>query len=129
VQLSLAGSVFAQFDLGASSFDLINADYILALPLTLRRSGFSARLRVYHQSSHLGDEFLLRSEFPERENLSFESAEALLSQDVGFLRLYAGGEYLFNRSPEALESTVAHGGPSCGRSGRCCGSEPRVGLD
>jgi hypothetical protein len=110
VQLSLSGSVFAQFDLGASSFDLINADYILALPLTVRRSGFSARLRVYHQSSHLGDEFLLRSEFPERENLSFESVEGILSQDVGFFRVDAGGEYLFNRSPDELEPTIAHAG-------------------
>jgi hypothetical protein len=115
VQLSLSGSVFAQFDLGTSSFDLINADYLIALPLTVRWSGLSARLRIYHQSSHLGDEFLLRGDVPEgelreRENLSFESAEGILSQDLGFLRLYAGGEYLFNREPEELEAMVAHAG-------------------
>ncbi|WP_284352797.1 DUF1207 domain-containing protein [Roseisolibacter agri] len=113
VQLGIAGSVFAQFDLGASSYDLINADYIVGLPLTVRRGGFSARLRVYHQSSHLGDELLLRgepSERIERENLSFESAEAILSQDVGPLRVYGGGEWLFNRSPESLGRSVAHGG-------------------
>lgn len=110
LQVSLAGSVFAQFDLDAASYDLLNADFIIALPLTYRRDGFSARARVYHQSSHLGDEFLLRGDHPERENLSYESAELVLSQDVGMLRLYGGGEYLFNRSPDDLASTVAQGG-------------------
>ena len=110
VQLGLSGGVFAQFDLGTSSYDLINADYIIGFPLTMRKGGTSARLRVYHQSSHLGDEFLLRSEHIDRENLSFEALEAMLSQDVGPLRLYAGGEYFLNREPRTLPRKLAHGG-------------------
>jgi hypothetical protein len=111
VQISIAGSVFAQFDLGTSSYDLINADYLIGVPITVRRGGFSSRLRVYHQSSHLGDEFLLRGDTTtRRENLSFESAELILSQDLGPLRVYAGGEYLFNRTPETLEEIVGRGG-------------------
>ena len=111
-QISLQGGVFAQFDLNTTSYDLINADYVIALPIAYRRGPVSTRLRIYHQSSHLGDEFLLRQEDPkfERENLSFESAEFILSLDGGPLRVYGGGEYLFNRSPSDLESTVAHGG-------------------
>lgn len=136
VQLSLQGSVFAQFDLGTASYDLLNADFIIGLPLTLRRGATSARLRLYHQSSHLGDEFLLREDQPdlERENLSFESLELILSQDVGLLRLYGGGEYLVNRSPEDLESAVAHAGtelrPSGGVNfGRLGSVRPLVALD
>lgn len=136
VQLSLQGSVFAQFDLGTSSYDLLNADFIIGLPLTWRRGSTSARARFYHQSSHLGDEFLLRDEDPkpERENLSFESLELILSQDVGLLRLYGGGEYLVNRSPEDLESAVAHAGtelrPSGGVNfGRLGSVRPLVALD
>ena len=110
VQLSLAGGVFAQFDLGTSSYDLLNADYLIGLPLTIRRGGFSTRLRVYHQSSHLGDEFILRDEAPDRENLSFESAELILSQDLGPLRVYGGGEYFFNRDPGTLPEALAHAG-------------------
>ncbi len=37
-QLGLAGAVFAQFDLEAPSSDLINADYVIGLPLTWRLS-------------------------------------------------------------------------------------------
>jgi hypothetical protein len=110
VQLTLEGAIFAQFDLGSDSYDLINADYIVGLPLTMRRGALSARLRVYHQSSHLGDELLLRRNELERENLSFEAADAIFSLDAGPLRVYGGGEFLFNRNPEELDRYVAHGG-------------------
>ncbi len=109
VQLDLEGSVFSQFNLDAASFDLINADYLVALPLTLRSAGFTTRLRVYHQSSHLGDEFLL-SRQPERVNLSFESLEVILSQELGLLRTYAGGERFFRREPEQLADLLGHAG-------------------
>jgi hypothetical protein len=111
LQISLAGAVFAQFDLNAASYDLINADYTLGVPITYRVDRFSTRLRFYHQSSHLGDEFLLREGLPiTRENLSFESIECLLSQDVGAIRLYAGGEYLLHSEPPDLEPTIGHAG-------------------
>lgn len=109
LQISIAAGVFAQFDLGTASYDLINADYLVGLPITYRRSGFSTRLRVYHQSSHLGDEFLLREE-PERVNLAFESLELIVSQAAGVLRVYGGGELLFNREPDDLEAMVARAG-------------------
>jgi Protein of unknown function (DUF1207) len=112
VQLSLTGAVFAQFDLGAPSYDLLNADYVIGLPLTIRRGRGSMRLRIYHQSSHLGDEYLLREppDRRDRENLSFESVEAILSLDAGALRVYGGGERLVNREPSDLAGTVVHGG-------------------
>jgi hypothetical protein len=111
IQLGLEAAVFAQFDLDSPSDDLLNNDYLVALPLTFRYSGFSARARLYHQSSHLGDELLLRAENEiQRENLAFESAELILSQEVGPLRLYAGGEYLFNRRPDTLDAMLAHAG-------------------
>jgi hypothetical protein len=109
-QFGISGAVFAQFDLESASFDLINADYLISLPLTFRESGFTTRLRVYHQSSHLGDEFVLREDDIERENLSFESLELILSQEVSVLRAYLGGEWLFRREPETLEDLLAHGG-------------------
>lgn len=109
LQIGLVGGIFAQFNLDASSLDLINADYLVGIPVTMRWGGFSSRVRVYHQSSHLGDEFLLSANI-ERENLSFEALDVLLSQEVGPLRAYGGGEILFNREPETLESTLAHAG-------------------
>ncbi len=111
-QISLAGSVFAQFNLDVNSYDLINADYVIGLPITMRAGGFSARLRLYHQSSHIGDEFLLGENNPdfERENISYESAEAIVSLDRGPFRVYGGGEYLLRRDPPDLDRSVLHGG-------------------
>jgi hypothetical protein len=128
VQLDVVGSIFAQFDLGAPSNDLINADYIIGLPLTFRRSGFSTRVRVYHQSSHLGDEYLLRSEDIDRENLSFESVEVLASQELGPLRGYVGWERIFRREPDTLPSKLFHGGAEL-RSGRAGPVQLVSGLD
>ena len=109
IQFGLEGSVFAQFDLNTESYDLINADYLFGLPVTYRYGLFSGRLRVYHQSSHLGDEFVLESHIP-RENFSFEASEVILSADVGPARIYGGGEYLLHVVPQRLQRWVAHGG-------------------
>ena len=110
LQLNLAGAIFAQFNLDTPSFDLINADYLVSLPLTFRTRGFTGRLRLYHQSSHLGDEFLLANH-PERENLSFEAVDLVVSQEAGALRIYAGGESFFSRRPQIqLAPRLAHAG-------------------
>jgi len=110
VQLGLAGTVFAQFDLGSASYDLLNADYTIGLPLTFRSGRFSGRARVYHQSSHLGDELLLRPNPPTRVNLSFESVEGLFSADFMALRVYGGGEYFVRRDPVDLPDHLLHVG-------------------
>jgi hypothetical protein len=110
VQLGVEAGVFAQFDLGAPSDDLVNADYVVGFPLTFRVRDFSGRFRVYHQSSHLGDEFLGRTEIV-NAGLSFEAVEAILSLEIEALRVYAGGEYLLSGAePDTLEPMVAHAG-------------------
>jgi hypothetical protein len=108
-QIDFVGSIFAQFDLGAPSNDLINADYIIGIPLTFRKGGFSLRTHLYHQSSHLGDEYLLRGEI-ERENLSFESVAFLASQEAGPLRVYGGGERVFSREPASVAAKIVQAG-------------------
>jgi hypothetical protein len=127
-QLDVVGSIFAQFDLGAPSNDLINADYIIGLPLTFRRNGFSFRTKLYHQSSHLGDEYLLRSEDIVRENLSFESVELLVSQELGAFRGYVGGERIFRREPETLPDSLFHAGVEL-RTGRARKVQVVAGVD
>jgi hypothetical protein len=108
-QIDFVGSIFAQFDLGAASNDLINADYIIGIPVTFRKGGFSIRTHLYHQSSHLGDEYLLRGEI-ERENLSFESIAFLASQEAGPLRVYGGGERVFSREPASVAAKIIQAG-------------------
>ncbi|MGH9798591.1 MAG: DUF1207 domain-containing protein [Candidatus Polarisedimenticolia bacterium] len=92
-QLGLSGAVFAIFNLDASSKDLLNADYIVGLPWSDRSGEWSGRVRFYHQSSHLGDEFLLEPQAGPpvtRINLSYEALEILGSWERRGLRLYGG---------------------------------------
>jgi hypothetical protein len=87
----------------SSSFDLVNADYLVGLPLTVRYEDFSTQLRVFHQSSHLGDEFLLRTR-TNRINLSYEAVDLKASYEFAdVVRLYAGGGYLFGQTPTNLD--------------------------
>lgn len=110
VQLNLAAGIFAQFDLDGFSNGLVNADYQIGVPVTWRAGATSARARVYHQSSHLGDEYILKHRLRERENYNFDAAELLIARDLGGGRVYLGGEYLFGRQPDELEPWLAHGG-------------------
>lgn len=102
-QVGLLAGVFSQFNLSAPSSDLINADYVVGIPLSWRSGAWSTRVRLYHQSSHLGDEFLLGRPGFNRVNLSFEEVEAILSYDYRWARLYAGGGYLVHREPATLD--------------------------
>jgi hypothetical protein len=102
-EVGIQGGVVSDFNLDASSSDLVNTDFVGALYSSMRIGDFSAFSRVFHQSSHLGDEFLLRTRL-ERVNLSFEGIDLKLSYDlpVGF-RLYGGGRGLFHKEPESLK--------------------------
>jgi hypothetical protein len=89
--VGLEPAVFALFNLDALSHDLVNADYRIGAPVDYRRGRFSARASLYHQSSHLGDEFLLDTP-TQRINFSYEAVQARLSYDLGAFRLFAGAE-------------------------------------
>jgi Protein of unknown function (DUF1207) len=102
-EFGVQAGVFAVFDLDAESKDLVNADYFVAVPVSFRHEGFSSLFRIFHQSSHLGDEFLLRTK-TERVNLSVEGVDLKLSYEFGDpFRIYAGGGYLFGRQPASLD--------------------------
>jgi hypothetical protein len=109
-EFGVQAGVFAVFDLDAESKDLVNADYFVAVPVSFRHEGFSSLFRVFHQSSHLGDEFLLRTR-TERVNLSVEGVDLKASYEFGDpLRVYAGGGYLFDRDPSSLHPWSAQYG-------------------
>lgn len=105
-EVGLQGGVFSDFNLGAPSSDLVNSDFIVSVYSSFRAKQFSAFGRIYHQSSHLGDEFLLRKEGSafERVNLSYEGVDLRLSYEFPYgVRLYGGGGGLFHKEPSALK--------------------------
>jgi hypothetical protein len=108
-QVAVAAGVFSQFDMASTTNHLMNTDYIIGFPVSYRRGARSARIRVYHQSSHLGEEFLDGGAV-RRQMLSFEALEVLLADELGSWRLYGGGEYRFQHRPRSMKPTVGHAG-------------------
>jgi hypothetical protein len=105
VQVGLLTGVFSQFDLLDPATQLVNTDFVIGIPVSWRTDYFSGRVRLYHQSSHLGDEFLLSNPAVNRVDLSFEELEGILSLNTpnGWGRVYAGAGYLLHREPATLD--------------------------
>lgn len=102
-ELVLQAGVFSLFDLSAASLDLVNADYTVGILTAYRSGGWSGYLRLHHQSSHLGDEFLLSSPQTQRINLSYEEMDIKLSYEwLSWLRTYGGAGYLIHRYPREI---------------------------
>ncbi|MGZ5077688.1 MAG: DUF1207 domain-containing protein [Methylobacter sp.] len=105
-EAGIQAGVFSDFNLNGPSSDLINTDFVASVYSSLRVGHFSTFGRVYHQSSPLGDEFLLSkigTNF-QRVNLSYEGVDLKLSYELPYgIRLYGGGEGLFDRDPTALK--------------------------
>ena len=111
MEFGIQAGVFAIFDLDSQSLDLINADYFIGIPLVFRKGNFSNMTRIFHQSSHLGDEYLLRGQAEKRVNLSYEAVNNVFSYNLplGF-RIYAGGDYIFHKEPSDLEPWATQAG-------------------
>lgn len=91
LQIELEGALWAVFDPLHDSSPLINADYYGGIPITYAAGDWSFRLRGYHISCHIGDEFLLNHPHFERRNPSAEFLDFYASWDyTDELRVYAG---------------------------------------
>jgi len=104
-QVGLLTGIFSQFNLSEKNAELINTDFNVGFPLSWRSGNWSMRLRYYHQSSHLGDEFLENRPDFKRLNFTFEEVDAILSYDYKWARLYGGAAYLVHREPDTIDRT------------------------
>lgn len=104
-EIGIMAGLFGFMDTGRRNSALINADYYVALPITYKRSNFSILSKVYHLSSHLGDEFMLTPEGSKikRINLSYEGVDIIGSYEFNIFRLYGGGGYMVRRDPKYIK--------------------------
>lgn len=100
IQVNLAGTVISLFNLDPISNELVDTDFIIALPIAARWGAWSARLTVLHESDHLGDEFLLNNPDVVRENVNINSIDLLVSYEGAWWRAYGGFGYIFYDQPE-----------------------------
>jgi hypothetical protein len=109
LQIGIDAGIWSVFNMDpshpniAGGTELVNTDFYVGVPLTYARDKWSFRLRGYHISSHLGDEFLVNhpgfvnvngpnKDNPNRVrvNPSFEAIDFATSYQVSeVLRIYA----------------------------------------
>lgn len=129
-QLDIFGGGVARFILDESRNDLIDADYRIGIPLSWRHGNWSLRSRVYHESSHLGENELFQGDTAERVKRSYDVIDFLGSYDEEKWRLYFGAEYFFRHRP-SIDQTGWHvGAEYYGRRNLMAGTARWVnGLD
>lgn len=108
-ETGMQAGVFSDFNLDTQSKNLVNSDFTVAGYGSIRNGAFSAFGRFYHQSSHVGDEFLiaqfLRNTHFQRVNLSYEGLDLKLSYALPYgLRVYGGGTGLIDKDPSTLKT-------------------------
>lgn len=109
LQIGIDAGVFAVFNYwhvpkknDGECCELVNADYYVGIPLTYAFDRWSFRLRVYHISSHLGDEFLVNHPkyIKKRKNPSMEAVDFFTSYQFSkHLRGYFGPGVVFHSDP------------------------------
>ncbi len=97
-QANISGGIYAEFDLKTPSYYLVNNDYSIGFPFTFRKGPASYRINLYHQSSHVGDEYLLHSNIT-RIEFSYEALNFVASYDLNEWRIYYGGEVVVHKEP------------------------------
>lgn len=100
-ELGVQPVLYATFDM--DNLTLFNTDYFFSLYAAARRGKVSVLARTYHDSSHLGDEFLLNAGSGiTRENTVVDGLQVIGSYDISDpLRVYGGASWYYNREIES----------------------------
>jgi hypothetical protein len=100
-ELNFGTAVFSQFDLikeddGTYLAGLINNDFKLSGDLAIRLKDNLLRLRTFHISSHLGDDYLQRHDsLTNDKSVNYEQVDLTYMRMWGNNYLYAGAGYIY----------------------------------
>jgi len=101
-EVNFGTAVFSQFDLiknddGTHLAGLMNNDFKLSGDFTIRKNNNLLRLRTYHLSSHLGDDYLLRHSdtLTNDKSVNYEQVDLTYLRQHGNNYLYAGAGYIY----------------------------------
>ena len=80
LEIGMEGANYSQFEWikNITERNLINSDYKFGYVITLQKMAVTHRLRMYHVSSHLGDDYIFRNgvtSYPEQNNVNYETID------------------------------------------------------
>lgn len=101
MQIGIEGGIWSVFNMDpspdiAGGTELVNTDYYFGIPISYASGNWSFRLRAYHISGHVGDEYLINHPGFVRVNPSIEAIDFFTSYQISSgIRLYVGpGAYV-----------------------------------
>ena len=100
LQIDIQAGVWSVFKMGVDYdgeiSELMNTDYLIGIPLSYAFDKWAFRLRIYHMSSHLGDEYLVHNTGVKRVNPSMEAVDFFITYQFGgyiMLFIWPGGVF------------------------------------
>jgi hypothetical protein len=109
LQLNVGGAVNSRFD-ATPDHNLQVIDYYGNVPLDLKIGPVSARSMFYHDSSHLGDDYLRVNNIQDANNSWNALREIVSIQAFKALRLYGGYTWAVGSKPEWSGRQAVQGG-------------------
>lgn len=108
-QWSIEAMAYSRFRLTGAVNEFQTVDFFANLPLEARRGALSGKFMIFHQSSHLGDDYIRRT-----NDLGFRySIDGLKAvgsiEPRDFLRLYGGGTFLLHSVPSPKRGALQAG--------------------
>jgi hypothetical protein len=98
--VGVEAAAFARFGLQVLERELVATDWVFAVPFVWHRAEHWFRLRYYHTSSHLGDEYARRFDV-DGENFARDGVDVLAYlRPLGTLGLYGGARWDYSVHPE-----------------------------
>ena len=101
-ELGIEAAAFTQFEVkytdnGKYLGGMVNVDYRAVGFVNYYNGKFSLRFRLFHISSHLADDYLIRNDIttPTPNTLNYEQIDVMGSYQMGSVRYYAGAGYIF----------------------------------
>jgi len=106
LELGMEVASFTQFEFkwvnGVSQRNILNTDFKVGMPLVYHTKKWNYRLRIFHVSSHWGDDYMIRNHIyhyiPNAVN--YEQMDITASYTKGFYRFYGGVGFVIR--PETI---------------------------
>lgn len=108
-QLNIAGMGFSRFKLSGFVNEFQTIDFFGNVPLEFRHGRFSGQVMVFHESSHLGDDYIRRTRST-GFRYSVEGVRSVFSfEPHPLVRVYGGGTGLMHAVPDDQDGALQYG--------------------
>lgn len=93
---------YHDYKLNKARRQIMNTDYKISIIYNIRRGVNNYRIRVYHISSHLGDDYIFRNQItaPSPNAVNYEQLDGTYSRNVNNWRLYGGIGFVLRKTEE-----------------------------